>query len=211
MAPEPADTVHVALHRDGLDDEQAASAAAALARPGIAVAADGGAAAMTVIGPVAAAVKLLAGDRPILCLADAPDRARVAELLAAGASGVVPLAEAGTALAPAVHAVAAGLVVVPGAARAAASRPVLTNREKQILGFVVLGLTNAEIGKRLFLAESTVKYHLLSVYGKLGVRTRKEAADLVLDKRNGLDVGVLGLGAAGRKRGGGGYSEPSVS
>lgn len=210
MATEPADTVPVALHRDGLDDAQAAAAAEALARAGLPVAGDAEAA-VTVTGSVVAAVKLLAGDRPIVCLADAPDRARVAELLGAGASGVVPLAEADGALGPAVRAVAAGLVVVPGAARAAASRPVLTNREKQILGFVVLGLTNAEIGKRLFLAESTVKYHLLSVYGKLGVRTRKEAADLVLDKRNGLDVGVLGLGAAGRKRGGGGYSEPSVS
>lgn len=209
MAPEPADTVRVALQRDGLDDDQAASVAAALARPRLTLVDDHGDAAITVTGPEAAAVKLLAGDRPILCVVDAPDRSRVTELLSAGASGVVPLDAVGTALAPAVHAVAAGLVVVPGEARAAASRPLLTNREKQILGFVVLGLTNAEIGKRLFLAESTVKYHLLSVYGKLGVRTRKEAADLVLDKRNGLDVGVMGLGTK-RKRSGG-YSEPNVT
>ncbi|HWT92008.1 MAG TPA: hypothetical protein VN238_03360, partial [Solirubrobacteraceae bacterium] len=68
MAPEPASTVRVALHRDGLDDDQAASVAEALARAGLPVA-DDAAATVTVTGPVAAAVKLLAGERPIVCLA----------------------------------------------------------------------------------------------------------------------------------------------
>ena len=52
----------------------------------------------------------------------------------------------------------------------------LTPRQRDILGLVAEGLSNAEIARRLFLSESTVKQHLRSAYKVLGVKDRKEAA-----------------------------------
>ena len=100
--------------------------------------------------------------------------------------------------------------MVPADAGDAIRPPDLSSRERQVLGLVTMGLTNAEIGRRLFLAESTVKYHLLSIYDKLGVRTRKEAASMVLDPRTGLSLGVLNVSGA-KPRSGEGYSEPTIS
>jgi DNA-binding NarL/FixJ family response regulator len=42
-------------------------------------------------------------------------------------------------------------------------------------------------------AESTVKSHLTSIFAKLGVRGRSEAAALVLDPQSGLGTGVLAI------------------
>jgi DNA-binding NarL/FixJ family response regulator len=52
----------------------------------------------------------------------------------------------------------------------------LTLRQRDILGLVAEGLTNAEIARQLFLSESTVKQHLRSAYKVLDVKDRKEAA-----------------------------------
>ncbi len=49
----------------------------------------------------------------------------------------------------------------------------------QALSHVVEGLSNAEIGKRLYLSESTIKQHLRAAYKALGVRNRTEAANLI--------------------------------
>jgi DNA-binding NarL/FixJ family response regulator len=54
----------------------------------------------------------------------------------------------------------------------------LSARQREILGFVVEGLSNAEIGRRLYLSESTIKQHLRSAYKLLGVSNRTEAANL---------------------------------
>jgi predicted transcriptional regulator len=59
---------------------------------------------------------------------------------------------------------------------------------------VAAGLTNGEIADSLFLSESTVKSHLSSAFAKLGVRSRKEAAALVLDPEQGLGAGLLAAG-----------------
>jgi DNA-binding CsgD family transcriptional regulator len=52
----------------------------------------------------------------------------------------------------------------------------LTQREVEVLVLVAEGLRNPEIAKRLYLTPKTVSHHLTSVYGKLGVSTRTEAA-----------------------------------
>ena len=52
----------------------------------------------------------------------------------------------------------------------------LTPRELEVLGMVAAGLTNGEIATRLGLSVHAVKFHLASIYRKLGVGNRTEAA-----------------------------------
>jgi DNA-binding CsgD family transcriptional regulator len=52
----------------------------------------------------------------------------------------------------------------------------LTTREQEILALIVGGLTNREIGERLFITEKTASHHVSSILAKLGVRGRAEAA-----------------------------------
>lgn len=52
----------------------------------------------------------------------------------------------------------------------------LTEREREILVQVVRGASNRQIAENLFLAEGTIKNHLSSIFGKLGVRDRTQAA-----------------------------------
>jgi DNA-binding NarL/FixJ family response regulator len=54
-------------------------------------------------------------------------------------------------------------------------RQVLSVRETEVLALVARGLTNAEIGGRLFIGEATVKTHLLRSFAKLGVSDRTAA------------------------------------
>jgi DNA-binding CsgD family transcriptional regulator len=53
--------------------------------------------------------------------------------------------------------------------------PALTRREREVLGLVAEGLTNAEIARRLWVAQSTVAKHLEQAYAKLGVHSRTAA------------------------------------
>jgi DNA-binding NarL/FixJ family response regulator len=57
----------------------------------------------------------------------------------------------------------------------------LSARQREILGYVVEGLSNAEIGRRLYLSESTIKQHLRAAYKLLGVSNRTEAAKTMRD------------------------------
>jgi DNA-binding CsgD family transcriptional regulator len=56
----------------------------------------------------------------------------------------------------------------------------LTTREREVLQWVAAGLTNAEIGARLFLGEETVKTHLKKLMRKLGVHNRSQASALYI-------------------------------
>jgi DNA-binding NarL/FixJ family response regulator len=114
--------------------------------------------------------------------------------LNAGAVGVLTHERLDRTLGPCLDAILAGQLCVPRAHHRVIAPPALSTREKQILGLVVMGYMNSEIAGRLFLAESTVKSHLSSVFGKLGVRSRNEAVSLILDPERGLGVGILGLG-----------------
>ena len=64
----------------------------------------------------------------------------------------------------------------------ASSRDVahLTLRELEVLAYLPSGKSNREIGTLLFISESTVKAHLTSLYAKLGVSNRTEAALVAL-------------------------------
>jgi DNA-binding NarL/FixJ family response regulator len=51
----------------------------------------------------------------------------------------------------------------------------MTNRQLKVLGLLVEGRRNADIARRLFVAEKTVDHHVSAVLAKLGVRSRGEA------------------------------------
>ncbi|GAA4398964.1 response regulator transcription factor [Fodinibacter luteus] len=60
----------------------------------------------------------------------------------------------------------------------------LTNREHQVLQLIAQGLSNAEIGRVIFLSEATIKTHVGRVLSKLGCRDRVQAA--IFAMRTGL-------------------------
>jgi DNA-binding NarL/FixJ family response regulator len=59
--------------------------------------------------------------------------------------------------------------------------PALSARETEVLRLVARGLTNADIGKRLFISEATVKTHLLRVFNKLDVADRTAAVTTAME------------------------------
>ena len=61
-------------------------------------------------------------------------------------------------------------------------QPAPTPREIEVLDRVARGLTNAEIGRELFIGESTVKTHLLRLFAKLGVDDRTRAVTVALER-----------------------------
>jgi DNA-binding NarL/FixJ family response regulator len=129
----------------------------------------------------------------IVLIAPPDTRRGVRSALEAGADGIVFDSQLEVALVPTLRAVQAGQLAVPRDGRHQIDRPTLSRREKQTLALVVMGLTNCEIAATLFLAESTVKCHLSSAFGKLGVRSRHEATRLILDPEERLGLGILGL------------------
>ena len=56
----------------------------------------------------------------------------------------------------------------------------LTNREREIVSMVVQGKSNKETGDQLYISEKTIKFHLTSIYRKLGVTSRAQLIVLVL-------------------------------
>jgi DNA-binding NarL/FixJ family response regulator len=61
----------------------------------------------------------------------------------------------------------------------------ITPRELEILGLIAEGLSNREIGERLFVSENTVKTHSSRVFEKLGVNRRVQAV------QKGKDLGLI--------------------
>ena len=99
--------------------------------------------------------------------------------------GVVPPDAPPEELAAAVAAVGQGLIVLPKAMterllhEPAASveelSETLTTREREVLDLLGRGLSNKLIGRELHISEHTVKFHISSLYAKLGVNNRAEA------------------------------------
>lgn len=138
------------------------------------------------------------GRVPVVAICTRAGAGDIDRALRGGVDGVVLARELEQVLLPVLSAVCAGQTCVPSRNRSEVAVPVLTTREKQMLAFVAIGLTNAEIAARLYLAESTVKSHLSSAFGKLNVSSRHEAATLILDPERGSGLGVSVNTAPGR-------------
>ena len=89
--------------------------------------------------------------------------------------------------APLQRAVAATMSRARLAGAAATVDAVLTGREQEVLALVAEGMTNREIGKRLFISEKTASVHLSNLMAKLNVSSRTEAVT-VAQRRGLLDV-----------------------
>jgi DNA-binding NarL/FixJ family response regulator len=134
-------------------------------------------------GPIRALRRLREAmpDARIVVIADPPRDHDVRRALRAGADGVVLQSTVERALGPTVRAVMAGQLVLPRRHRHHLEKRALSYREQQVLSLVVRGATNRQAADALVLAESTVKGHLASAFAKLGVRSRAEAAAVLLD------------------------------
>jgi DNA-binding NarL/FixJ family response regulator len=96
-----------------------------------------------------------------------------------GARAVVQKRFASETLMEAIRAAAGGLTWLPPALQTELAKQwrepeakTLSPREREIVRLVALGLQNAEIGKKLFISEVTVKTHLSNVFQKLSIRDR---------------------------------------
>jgi len=104
----------------------------------------------------------------------------------AGAKGYLLKGMFGEELVDAIRAVHAGKARIPSAiAERLAERmggPGLTSRELDVLKAIVAGRSNKEIGAELSISEATVKTHINSILGKLGVTDRTQAATTALQR-----------------------------
>jgi DNA-binding NarL/FixJ family response regulator len=111
------------------------------------------------------------------------------ELLSRRAAGAIARSAQAKEIIAAIESVTAGLIVFsaglladaqpqPGPARKpppGALQDSLTPRETDVLRMLADGVSNKEVALRLHISEHTVKYHLSSIFGKLGVSSRTEA------------------------------------
>jgi len=124
------------------------------------------------------------------------ERAYLAQLLRAGASGYVLKRSATDQLLHAIRAVAAGGTFVDAALSAtlvqgyleprgagAALRPILSEREREVLVRIARGYSNKEIATELRLSVKTIETYKARFVGKLGIRTRAEIARYASDHR----------------------------
>jgi len=55
----------------------------------------------------------------------------------------------------------------------------LTEREKEVLQLISAGMSNADIGKKIFVSTNTIKYHIKNIYLKLDVKNRVEVLNKI--------------------------------
>ncbi|MFM9634118.1 MULTISPECIES: response regulator [Streptomyces] len=140
-------------------------------------------------------------DLACLMLTSFDDEEALLDSIMAGASGYVLKQIQGSDLVSAVRTVAAGQSLLdPSATAKLMARlrqgqepepepdalPGLTEREREILALIGEGLTNRQIGQRLYLAEKTVKNHISRLLAKLGVERRIQAAVIATQAQDRL-------------------------
>ena len=131
----------------------------------------------------------------VVMLTSYSDDEALFQAIMAGASGYLLKQILGQDLVAAVHAVAAGGSLLDPTATAAvlermrrAAEPAgplakLSEQERTVLELIGEGLTNRQIGERMFLAEKTVKNYVSHLLAKLGLERRTQAAVLATELR----------------------------
>ena len=126
----------------------------------------------------------------VIVLTAAEDDRDVVRAMRLGARGIVLKQSASDLLGKAIHRVFGGEIwldnrmtaeVMKAFAKGSDSgvrrdKPLLSDREKEIVQLVAQGFRNKEIGEKLFISEQTVKNHLHNIFDKLGVSDRLELA-----------------------------------
>jgi NarL family two-component system response regulator LiaR len=148
---------------------------------------------MPVMDGVAAtqAIKEQNPNIQIIVLTSFQEDELVQNALRAGAVGYLMKNVTARELASAIRSAREGkMILAPEAAQALvrASREtqeseILTERERDVLALMVEGLNNAEIGERLVISLSTVKYHVSNILLKLGVDNRVAAVSIAIQKK----------------------------
>jgi DNA-binding NarL/FixJ family response regulator len=148
---------------------------------------------MPVLDGVGATARIAAGLRRtrVLILTTYDTDTEIERAVEAGATGYLLKDATRPQLVEAIHAASRGeTVLAPRVAQRLVAKmrspaPVtLTAREVDVLAAVADGLSNADIGRRLFIGEATVKTHLLRIFAKLDVSDRTRAVVVAL--HNGL-------------------------
>ncbi|WP_308208179.1 response regulator transcription factor [Actinomadura madurae] len=144
---------------------------------------------MPVLDGVAATTEIGAAGTRVLVLTTYDTDTEIERAIEAGAIGYLLKDTTREQLVDAIHAAARGeTVLAPRVAEKLVARmrrpepAALTAREIDVLRAVADGLSNAEIGRRLVIAEATVKTHLLRVFAKLDVSDRTHAVVVAMDR-----------------------------
>lgn len=126
-------------------------------------------------------ILLRMGVHTVIMLKKADDH-KTADLLRMGHSGVLGMLNSARTIRKAIRAVACGEIwasrrllseLVRHCILSAVARK-LTPREAEILALIAQGYKNREIAERLFVTRETVRWHVRSLYSKLGIRDRND-------------------------------------
>ena len=128
-------------------------------------------------------------DRPkarIIVLADHAGDAEISKALSKGAVGYICKDITPEELVKAIRAVAAGRKYIPSEIAQVLSEHIgqedLTPSEANVLGMIVGGMSNKEIGFALDISENTVKTHVQNIFSKIGVSDRTSAATTAIKR-----------------------------
>jgi DNA-binding NarL/FixJ family response regulator len=136
-------------------------------------------------GPLATLdrIRAVAPDLHVVVIADALDEALSVAARDGDLEGVVLTSAGGAELVAAVAQVIAGRAVFPAGwlrqvKQSAQASPLgqLSPRQREVLQLLSLGMDNDQIAARLYISRNTVKFHVRTIYGRLGVHNRVEAA-----------------------------------
>jgi DNA-binding NarL/FixJ family response regulator len=112
----------------------------------------------------------------VIALSERSDEETVQAAFAAGAAAFIVKTASETDIGAALRLAQTTAIHVARSLPATPDNEALTRREFEILQLVAEGHSNAVIGRKLWLAEQTVKFHLSNVYRKIGVQNRTAAA-----------------------------------